>query len=265
MSYVAVQLGGWPRRRWWLTVLAVFAGQLGLIFLLSERAPIRPRPAAGAPTLRLAGPATAELLALEDPTLFTLPHRRSFAGRAWMLPTWTTNRSFSWSVEPNWLTLNTNELGAAFNQFVATNRFELPQVFAPPEPALTLPALAAEMTAPTASALKITGALAERKLLTPLTLPSWPSAELLTNSVVRMVVDLEGRPVSLALLSGSGSPKADQQALEQARAARFNSIERGQSPGPVAQSLAWGSLIFEWNTLPLPPTSNLPPGAAAPR
>ena len=100
-------------------MLAVFAGQLGLIFWLSDRAPIRALPAAGGPTLRLAGPGSAEILALEDPTLFALPHRQGFAGQAWLTTTWTTNRSYLCPDEPTWLQLEPLELGAAFNQFVA--------------------------------------------------------------------------------------------------------------------------------------------------
>ena len=32
MTTASVQPRAWPRRRWWLTVLVVFTGQLGLIF-----------------------------------------------------------------------------------------------------------------------------------------------------------------------------------------------------------------------------------------
>ena len=258
MISASVQAGAWPRRRWGLTVLAVFAGQLGLIFWLSDRAPFRVLPAAGGPTLRLAGPGSAELLALEDPTLFALPHRQGFAGQAWLIPTWTTNRSFSSPDQPAWLQLEPLELGAAFNQFVATNRLDALLVFAPPEPALVFPELAPGVSSATSSVLKITGSLAERKLLTPLVLSSQTNTDLLTNSVVQMVVDPEGKPWSWTLLSGSGSPYADQQALELARNARFNSVERGLKPGAPALGLAWGQLIFEWNTLPMPPTNASP-------
>ena len=263
MIAAPVQPRAWPRRRWGFTVLAVFAGQLGLIFWLSDRAPVRALPAAGGPALRLAGPGSAELLALEDPTLFALPHRQGFAGQAWLIPTWTTNRSYLFPDEPTWLQLEPLELGAAFNQFVATNRPDALLVFAPPEPALAFPELAPGPAAPTSSVLRITGSLAERAILTPVVLSSQTNSDLLTNSVVQMVVDSEGKPVSLTLLSGSGSPNADRQALEQARAARFNSVERGLKPGATAQGLAWGQLIFEWNTLPVPPTNASPPAAAA--
>ena len=261
MSSASVQPCAWPLRRWGLTVVAVFAGQLGLIFWLSDRTPIHARPAAGGPMLRLAERSSNEVLKLEDPTLFALPHRQGFAGQAWLTPTWTTNRSYSCPDEPTWLQLDSSELGAAFNRFVATNRLDALLVFAPPEPALAFPEFAPGAVAPRSSVLKIAGDLAERKLLSPVVLSSWPHPDLLTNSVVQLVADPEGRPVSLTLLSSSGSPKADQQALDLARNARFNPVEHGPKAGASAQGLSWGQLVFEWNTLPMPPT-NATAGAA---
>src|SRR5205809_7676920 len=60
----------WSARRWVGAVLLVFVLQLGAIFWLSDRTPVRVRQAASGPRLRLAGPDSAEVLALEDPTLF---------------------------------------------------------------------------------------------------------------------------------------------------------------------------------------------------
>ncbi len=264
MIVAPMQPRAWPRRRWWLTVLVVFAGQLGLIFWLSDRAPIRERPAASSPRLRLAGPGVAEFLALYDPTLFALPHRQGFAGQGWMTIPQPPTNTFFWSEQPHWLALGLSALGTTFNQFVATNQFNPVQVWTPPELALALPELATQATVPASSALRITGSLALRELLTPIALRSWPHPDLLTNSVVQMVVDSEGRPMSLTLLSSSGSSQADQRALELARAARFNPIPDQGKSGGLAPELAWGTLIFEWVTVPMPPTNASPPAAASP-
>jgi hypothetical protein len=59
------------------------------------------------------------------------------------------------------------------------------------------------------------------------------------------------------LLSGSGSPDADAAALRLAKAARFNSNASGGpgiSTNPMPQ-LAWGRMIFEWQTLPVAATN----------
>ena len=81
MTTASVELRPWPLRRWGVTVALIFGVQLGLIFWLGSTAPIHPRPAAPAPTLRLTGQAFAELRALNDPTLFILPHPEGFSGR----------------------------------------------------------------------------------------------------------------------------------------------------------------------------------------
>jgi TonB family protein len=105
------------------------------------------------------------------------------------------------------------------------------------------------------STLLLEGDLARRRLITPLTLRSWPNPDILTNTVVRIAVDAEGRPVSPTLLSGSGSSEADQYALEQARAARFEPVRRNPAETAPRSTtpLSWGRLVFRWQTLPPPP------------
>jgi len=107
------------------------------------------------------------------------------------------------------------------------------------------------------SALRVEGDLARRRLLAPLELPSWPHPDLLTNTVVQLLVNADGEPVSLTFLSGCGYSPADQYALDQARAARFQSLS-GSGPQRLASPMAhltWGTMIFEWNTLPITATN----------
>ena len=87
-----------------------------------------------------------------------------------------------------------------------------------PRPSPTLPDLPPLALLQDQSVLQLEDGLAQRRLLTPLQLKPWSNPDILTNSVVQVVVDAEGRPVSLTLLSGSGSAAADQYALEQAKA-----------------------------------------------
>ena len=95
-----VQQPAWPRRRWGWTIASVFAAQVGLIFWLGESGPVRSRPPGPDPTLRLAGGFSAEVLALQDPTLFALPHRQGFSGPAWLKVSPVPNRPSDWSEEP---------------------------------------------------------------------------------------------------------------------------------------------------------------------
>ncbi|MDW8308498.1 MAG: energy transducer TonB [Verrucomicrobiales bacterium] len=242
----------WSQRRLVLGMIALFAAQLALLFALGQRGPTPVRPPAVAPLLRLA-PQDAETLVLNDPTLFALPHRAGFAGRAW-LETPAANVPSPRPIEPpQWLALDPAGLGRRFVELERASRparFQL-LVTALPESA---PTAGREPTPglPTRSALVITDGLAGRRLLNPPELPAWPAADLLTNSVVRVLVHADGGVRSATLLGRSGLPDADQFALNVARAARFEPL----SDAPDAAALQTGTMVFQWSTLPPTP----PPG-----
>jgi TonB family protein len=238
-------------------VALIFGVQLGLIFWLGSTVPIHPRQAAPAPTLHLAGQAFAELRALNDPTLFTLPHPQGFSGSVWQRMPRPEFRPFEWSAPTNRLPLAIERLGTVFSQLVETSEFNALQLPAQPEAAPTLPDLPPLASLAGQSVLQLEDGLAQRHLLAPLQLKSCTNTDILANSVVRVVVDAGGRPVSVTLLSSSDSPAADQYALDQAWAARFEPLSRNPAetvPKPTAQ-LSWGRMIFRWHTVPMPPTS----------
>ncbi len=267
----------WPRRRWWGLVALLFAAQVAFIFGLSDGGPILPRKPAAAPRLRLAGPAAADLLALTDPTLFVLPHSNGVSGPAWLRSPRLEFHPFDWSEPTNWLALPLEQLGAAFDQFIQTNQFSSLQIPLLPQPESRLPeppplassaepstvriesGLAATGSAGTGSASVPAGTNPPaRRLLTPLPLRPWPFTDLLTNTVVQILVNAEGQPVSVALLSSCGLKDADQYALAQAKAARFESLSDSGTESlthPTAR-LSWVRLIFQWQTLPMPPTNS---------
>ena len=257
MSSAPVESRPWSSGRWWGLVALIFGVQVSLIFWFGDTAPIRPRPAAPAFTFKLAGSAAADLLALNDPTLFVLPHRQGSAGPAGLKTPRPESHSFQWPEPTNSLLLAVDQLGTVFNHFIETNDFDSLQLPAKPMPTLTLPRLPPLVISAEQSELLLEGDLAQRRLITPLPLRSWPNPDILTNSVVRIAVDAEGRPVSVTLLSGSGSEAADQNALEQAQAARFEPV--GRNPAETARRstapLSWGRMVFRWQTFPPPPTN----------
>jgi hypothetical protein len=95
--------------------------------------------------------------------------------------------------------------------------------------------------APTQSALRLVGNLAERKLESiPAALPLQPAADNLTNTLVQVTVDEAGRVFSPVLLPpGSGSKDADQLALKTVGGMKFAPV--GKTP-----RLTVATLIFEW-------------------
>ena len=260
MSAEFLLSGRWSRGQWLGWIALMFAAQVALLFWLGDPKPKAPERSRPAPLLRMAGASSGagELLALMDPTLFALPHRQGFSGPAWLVVTPQKFEPYVWSNPPGWLELPLAGLGGAFQQFIETNPFTIARVLPQPQLELTMPELEETSFLPRDSGFRLAGDLAWRRMLNSPTLPSWSNPELLTNSVVQLVVDAAGRPVSLTLLAGSGSKDADDYALAQARAARFEPAA-AVGVSPALAGLSWGQLIFEWRTTPQ--LTNLPAGA----
>jgi TonB family protein len=249
--------GRWSGRRWFTLILLVFAAHVGLIFAFGTRQPIVPRAVTNVPTLLPAGDA-GELFALNDPTLFVLPNQHDFAGAAWLQVPSVPWRSFRWTEPPQWLELSADKLGTAFARFTQTNRFAAFQPELKPPPKFNAPEIGpVEPAFAEASTLQIEGDLAQWRMPGAMNLPSWPCADVLAPSVVQVVVDAAGNVASVALLSGSGLDIADQRALELARTASFEPslrVNPGAARFAPASRLTIGRLIFNWHTVPLPPS-----------
>jgi hypothetical protein len=248
------------RRRWWALVMLVLTVQLVLIFWLGETSPKRPRAAAPGLTLRLAGKGSAELLALRDPTLFVLPRPQGITRPGGLNTPRPEAHAVTWPEPTSYPPPALDEPGAAFTRFVASNAFNAAWPPATPPPRPTLPTVAPQPERPAQSIVRLEGDLVRRRLITSLVLPSQTNRDILRDSVVRLMVGAEGVPRSVTLLSGSGSPEADALALEQARGARFEALNRNPAsavPEPT-NALSWGRMLFLWHTMPLPLT-NPPP------
>jgi hypothetical protein len=243
----------WTRGRWLTLIALVFAAHVALLFVFGGRKQIVPRAVTNVPTLKLADN-SSELLALTDPTLFALPHQRDFASAVWLQTAALKQPSFRWTEPPRWLPLSADELGLAFNQFMQTNRFASFELQLKPSLKLSAPGLPIEPALAQNSTLRVEGELAQRQLPSPINLTNWPYANVIAPSKVQVLVDAAGNIVSTVLLppdSGFAAAdqydKADQRALELARAARFAPSSR----------LTVGRMIFNWHTVP-PPATNAP-------
>lgn len=235
------------RSQLWLGVTFVFLLQFGLIFWLGQRQPVKPRAAAPAPGLQLVGSGSLELLELLDPTLLALPHEKGFSGAGWLIPPAQEIHPFEWSEPPRWLPLAVTRLGTHLEELSASSSLDLLPVLARPElepPQVHTPD---KSLLPEKSSLQLGQDLAGRRLLTKPELPSWPHSELVSNSVVQVLVDAEGVPFSFTLLERSGHEPADRQALREARRARFEPLGRDHTR---ASDLAWGTMVFRWQTVP---------------
>jgi hypothetical protein len=244
---------GWSRRRWLTLIALVFAAQVGFIFALGERHFAPPRAVANVPQLTLAD-SSSELLALDDPTLFVLPHENDFASAVRWQTLVAPQPSFRWIEPPGELPLAAESLGAMFGRFMQTNQFaQSPPDFKPPAK-LSEPVLPLQPVFANASTLQIEGDLAQRRLLneTEIHLPSLTFNDVLAPSRVQALVDTEGNVVYAVLLPSENpvetlgrTDKGDTNALAFARSLRF-------APAP---RLTVGQLIFNWRTVPSPATN----------
>ena len=245
--------GSWTRSRWFTLIALIFTAHVLLLFTFGGRKQIVPREVTNVPTLYLAAN-SSEWLALNNPTLFALPHQKDFASAIWLPMHVLEPSPFRWTQPPRWLSLSADDLGLAFNQFMQTNRFAGFELQLKSPVKLSAPALPVESARAQTSTLQIEDGLAQRRLLDPIKLPSWPHADVIAPSQVQVLVDAAGKVVSAVLLPpGSGFTAADQydqadkRALELARAARFAPASR----------LTVGRMIFNWHTVP-PPATNAP-------
>jgi hypothetical protein len=238
-------------------VTLVFIVQLGLIYWLGSRTPIRPRLPTHTLTLRLAGPAPTELQTLNDPTLFVLPHPEGSWGSMRRGTPRPEFHPFEWSAPANHFPLALDRLGTVFSQVFQTSDLPALQLPAQIQAAPTLPDLPPLPVFAGQSAVQLEDGLAQRRLLAPLQLQPFTNADLLANSVVRAGVDAGGQPVSVTLLSRSGLAEADQYALEQAWAARFEPLSHSSAETLLKSTahLSWGRMVFQWHTIPKPPAS----------
>jgi hypothetical protein len=257
MSASAVEPVRWSRRRWTTTIATLLLIQIALVVHLGDR------PHELTPTVRSrtrlylavddwSAKQIAELPTLDDPTLFALPSMHGFSGKAWLTFPLLDYQMTGWSEPPSYLALNPDQLGKVSS--AATNEPAPFQSLG--KPAADLFAL--QLTIPlvnvrAASGLHIEGGLQNRRLLDQFHLPSWPSEDLLTNTVVQMLVNEQGDTISTALLGSSNSKDADDFALKCARGAQFEPLHRTNAGD--SDSSSSGRLIFQWHTISPPETN----------
>jgi len=265
MNAMALEPVRWPLHRWVYTLLAVFLAQVGLIWLLGERAKTPPSPVPFRTAIHLAADPwsvkqLADLPSISDPTLFVLPNLHSFSGGAWLHFKPQEYPLADWTEEPSWLALNRNTLGKSFMEFVATN-ISAPLLIAnqPMPRPIVSDVNVPNPPLPAQSQLRVEGGLAWRPLMAPLELPSWSHTDLLANSVVQAAVDVQGHTFSTTLLASCGLKEADEFALNLVARARFQPMVKEHRSRDEAGQLTWGKMTFQWHTLPPPAGSAAQP------
>ena len=264
MNAASLEPVRWSPRRWFYAITVCFVAQAGLVMFLGKQQRDPPRLAPASTTIHLAvdPSATRHISALplvSDPTLFALPNLQGFSGGAWLKCVPLEYRFSDWTEPPRWLALNTEELGATFSLFVSTNI--APPLLIADKPTSRLIGSDLFFTNPpvaSSSQVAFDGELARLSLLSPLQLKSWRHTDLLTNTVVQLLVNADGEPVSATLVDGCGLAEADHFGLALATSAQFRPRSQGKTASDSAGDFTWGKMIFRWHTLPLAATNALP-------
>ncbi len=247
---------GASRMKLWVAAGLVFAAQVGVAFWLGNPAPMKQFHPAPAPVIYMAPDGSRDFLAVADPTLFILPHRDNFSGDAWLKMSPRTFTPTNWTEPARPLELAREQLGATFVAFMQTN---LPPRFQPRiDSGLDTEEAASAPLQPLSvpSRLVVEGDLARLRLLTRMHLPPQTNTDLLTNTVVQIVVDAQGYPFSSVLWASSGSQDADSMALTNfAKAIRFAPPEAAALGIVPQDKMISGKLVFEWQTVPPAPTN----------
>lgn len=258
---------GWSAGRWTFVVAFLFLVQALLAWRLSDASPRVVREESRRITSRLVPPVVspdlAALLQLNNPTLFVLPSREGFSGRAWLEVKPLQHRSPGWSNPPQWLALKPEELLADFARFGATNqpgRASVSDRLSRPQPARV--ALSDAFRLAPETRVTLSGEVSLGDLLVPFELPVVEHGGLLTPTVVSILVDQRGRVFQASLASGgsSGSPAADRLALEKIRGLQFV-VDPRISPSRDDrdfEQLRRARVIVQWWTRPPAPATNAP-------
>ena len=232
----------WSGVKWMLALLLVFAAHIVFVYAFGSRVQPLPREAVLPFTIRFTT-AFGDWQELNDPTLFARPHPRGFAGATWMKRPPIALPAFHWNEPSRSLALDTSKLGEGFGESIRNKNDPAVQFAALPSPEVPgLDLRISDLNVSRPFSLRTGGPLAGRRLINVPQPAAINSADLLTNTVVQVLVDTNGFVFSPTLLPpGSGSLAADNKALELAWTLRF------ESP---SNKTAWtvGTLIFEWQT-----------------
>ena len=244
----------WSWKKLFVFTLFMFAAHVAFVFLTGSKRTLHPRAITDVPRFQLASDSSG-LLALDDPTLFALPHVEDFVPAIWRQMPEITGPSMRWTEQPPFLPPAIESLGASFNAFMASNRFDELALNFKPAPQLSVPDVRLESMLPKHSSMNIEGALAGRQLLKPVNVPTLAYNDIIAPSRVQVLVDRAGNVISAVLLpSESALENAGRAEIGDASALR---IVRKLHFAP-APSLTLGELVFNWHVVPVTITTNTP-------
>lgn len=255
MAAINYDLVRWSLKKWLFVIVGLMALHLVLLWQLSGPPPVVAPPLPATPRVAMAAPqqvSADNLVLLQDPLLFATAHPQGFSGAAWVKK---PQRNYALQMRlPSPTFLDAAGARALFKEELPTPALmgtHIPRARVTPEIG------GSAGTFPSASEMRIEGALAARPLAREVKLPIQQHNDALENTVVEAGVAPDGFVLSARVINASGSRKADQDALGITRSLRFKPTKAaGQEQ--TGENLTWGKLIFEWFALDLAGTNALP-------
>jgi TonB family protein len=185
-----------------------------------------------------------------EPTLFALPHPKSFSGGAWLKFQPEAPKLSNWTSPPEWLALPADQLGISLDDYLATNRPSEEPLLAALRVTKALTVRIPNEPVITNTMVRVEGPLASRSLVRMPPLPSAVHTDALRNpTMVSVSVNAEGVVETASLASGSGLKAADDRAVELARQFEFQpaAIRNIRDRERAAPTI--GRLIFTWHVV----------------
>jgi hypothetical protein len=244
----------WTRRRWAWTIAGIFVLHLLAIVSFPARPSLRmPEPNRETEFQMVLDPQGGqnvfEKLFVCDPMTFAVPNKDGFSGPAWLDGSKAEYNMPEWDEPPRWLEIPSERLGVALAEEMGQTSLLRASVAEalPTDPEISGPTAALTEITDGATPVRVEGDLVTRLIKVPSELPAWSHPEPLLETVVQAGVNAAGVMASARLLARSGSPAADDKALELARQTAFRATSQLNGLG----ELTWGKIIFHWRTLPV--------------
>ena len=244
----------WTGGTWFWGFVFIFLAHALAIFWLAERREYKTsRPKPRAMFYLGSGPEferrLAESAMLRDPTLFALPHEHGFSGGAWLNFQSRSPAFTNGSAPPEWLALDTAQLGGALQEYITTNRPSESRLLASLRATRSPEARLADNPILTNSMVQIESGFPARRLVSRPELPSVPLAEMPGRTVVTVTVDGDGRVESASVARESASKWADQRAVELARHLEFEPLPIRNVRARLAAPPTVLRVVFTWHAV----------------
>ncbi len=258
MMTTASESRAWSPLRWVVVIAVLYGGQMALFFVLGrQRVAVAP-PTMPALAVHIPSYRYVNIPGVDRPTLLVTENPAGFSK---LFPeSEKSGRAAGWSAQPDGvLSRPVTPPGGDLTNIPKNGFSTAKSVVDRPKPSMDSVVVTDETIA--ASSFVVEGELASRRLLPNRRQADPVSATALSNTVVQIHVDAQGRvfdlPVILFPADKSGSAVADAEAIATARALKFAPATGGSGSGTSGRQddLTRGTVVFQWRTVP-PPATN---------